>query len=224
MCGRFVYYAQPRLLREAFEISGDPPSFEPDYNVAPGSCTPVVVWQGSNQAALLKWGLVPFWAADLRVGYKMINARAEGIEAKPAFRKPIRTQRCLVPANGFYEWRRATPDGRKEKLPTFIHLKDRETFAFAGIFDIWRDAEGRETRSYAIITTGPNELMAPIHNRMPVILPREDEDAWLDADTELDRVLAMLRPYPAAGMEAYPVSNRVNGSSNHGPDLIAPLQ
>jgi len=222
MCGRFVYYGQPGALLEEFDVAGDAPSFGPDYNVAPGSLTPVIVRQGSNQVALSKWGLVPSWSESPRSGYKMINARAEGIEAKPAFRKPIRSGRCLVLANGFYEWQRAAPGAGSAKLPYFIHLRDRQLFAFAGICDVWRDAEGHEMRSHAIITTGPNELMAPIHNRMPVILPREEQNTWLDPSTGLDRVLAMLRPYPAAEMAAYPVSN-VNSSAAHGPELIAPL-
>ncbi len=223
MCGRFVYYGQPGSLLEEFDIAGEAPSFEPDYNIAPGSLTPVIVRQGSNQAALLKWGLVPSWSESPRSGYKMINARAEGIQDKPAFRRPIRAGRCLVPANGFYEWQRPAPGAGNTKLPHFIHLRGRQLFAFAGIFDVWRDAEGHEMRSYAIITSAPNELMAPIHNRMPVILPREQQDAWLDPSTGLDRVLAMLRPYPAAEMAAHPVSKFVNSAAAHGPELAAPL-
>ncbi len=218
MCGRFVYYSQPSLLREELQEQ----AFDPAYNITPGYMTPVVARLPQEQVVLMKWGLVPYWAKDPKVGYKTINARADGIADKPSFRRPIRSQRCLVLANGFYEWQTTTVGGRQTKVPHFIRVRDRDRFAFAGIYDLWRDADGNEMRSYAIITTRPNELMATIHNRMPVILPAEQEDAWLDGSTALDTVLAMLRPYPAATMEAYPVSRLVNDPHNNGPDLILP--
>ena len=223
MCGRFGLY-QTQDLATRFDVSGQLPLFQPAYNVTPTSAVPVVTAHSPNRASLMTWGLVPAWAKDPQIGYKMINARAEGIQDKPSFRKPIRSQRCLVPANGFYEWQKVNRDGRLEKYPHFIHLVDQETFAFAGIYDFWRDAGGKELATFAIVTTGPNELMATIHNRMPVILAREDEALWLDDATALDQVLALLQPYPAEGMVAYPVSRLVNNPRNDGPELIAPIE
>jgi putative SOS response-associated peptidase YedK len=223
MCGRFVYYGQPSLFQERFAVADEPPPFEPAYNITAGYVLPVIARSSPNRAVFMKWGLVPFWAKELSIGYKMINARAEGIEAKPAFRKPIRSQRCLVPANGFYEWQQVSEPGKAPKQPYFIHLQDREVFAFAGIYDVWRDPEGQELRTFAIVTTQPNEFTARIHNRMPVILAPEEEDAWLDGSTRLDHVLALLRPYPAAAMAAHPVAKLVNNPRANGPELLAPL-
>ncbi len=222
MCGRFVYYGQPGLLQERFELAEEPPQFAPAYNITPGYVTPVITRQSPRRAVLMRWGLIPSWAKDPSIGYKMINARAESIDAKPAFRKPVRGQRCLVPANGFYEWQRVTVGGKAVKQPYFIHLPDRELFAFAGIYDVWRDAQGQEVRSYAIITTEANDFMARIHNRMPVILAQADEEAWLDAATRLDHALALLRPYAAEPLAAHPVSNLVNNARAGGAELITP--
>ena len=222
MCGRFVYYSDPGAIQQRFDVIGEVPAAGPTYNVTPGYVLPVITRQSPNRASLMKWGLIPFWAKDPGIGYKTINARAEGIETKPTYRKPIRSQRCLVPANGFYEWQKVAQSGKEVKVPHYIRLLDQEVFAFAGLYDIWRDAEGQETWTFTIITTEPNELMAQIHNRMPVILPREHESAWLDGATALPQVLAMLKPYPAARMEAYPVSTLVNNPRNDTSQLIEP--
>jgi putative SOS response-associated peptidase YedK len=223
MCGRFSIF-RPQDLGSRFGVSGQMPLFEAAYNITPGSSVPVITAQSPNRASLMRWGLVPSWAQDPQVGFRTINARAEGIEDKPSFRKPIRSQRCLVPVDGFYEWQKVSREGKEEKIPHFIHLLDQRTFAFAGLYDLWRDEEGKELSTFTIVTTGPNELMVTIHNRMPVILPREDEPLWLDASTALDRVLAMLRPYPAEDMAAYPVSKLVNNPRSNGPELIAPIE
>jgi putative SOS response-associated peptidase YedK len=221
MCGRFTFF-HPQDLGDRFGVSGQLPLFAPAYNIAPTAAVPVITAHSPNRVSLMRWGLVPYWAKDPNSGYKTINARAEGIQDKPTFRKPIRSQRCLVPANGFYEWQRVNESGKEVKVPHYIHLLDQETFAFAGLYDIWHDAEDREMVTFAIVTTEPNELMATIHNRMPVILPRENEARWLDQSTDLDQVLAMLAPYPADRMVAYPISRLVNSPANNGPDLIAP--
>jgi putative SOS response-associated peptidase YedK len=221
MCGRFGLF-NPGSFRANFGTLNEPPQFELSYNIAPGAIVPVVTRHSPNTAALMKWGLVPFWAKDPRIGFKMINARAEGIEAKPAFRKPICSQRCLVPANGFYKWQKLKLEGKPERVPFFIRLKERAVFAFAGLSDVWKDAEDHEMRTFTIITTTPNELMADIHDRMPVILRKEDEDHWLDEATALASVLSLLKPYPAGEMAANPVSSLVNSPRNDSAELVAP--
>ena len=199
-------------------------SWEESYNITPGMINPVITRQSPNKVVLMKWGLIPFWAKDPKIGYKMINARAEGIEAKPAFRRPIKSQRCLVPADGFYEWKRLTLEKKEEKIPWFIGLKDKSTFSLAGIYDIWKDVEGKEIYSYSIITTEPNSLMAKIHYRMPVILGKIDEDVWLTKDYDFEKILALLKPYSEKDMVSYPVSTRVNSPANDGPELVVKYQ
>jgi putative SOS response-associated peptidase YedK len=202
------------------------------YNIAPGQWVIVVrPEKGERLPGLAQWGLVPAWAKDPAAGPRPINARAEGLEAKPTFRSAFRHGRCLIPANGFYEWRARG----KEKQPFFIRPRDgegsvsgspaakRETnrlFVFAGLWSIWAGPEG-ELATCAIITTEPNEMMAPIHNRMPVILSPADQAAWLDPDNH--QALKLLRPCPAAGMEAYPVGAAVGNPRMDGPELIEPL-
>jgi putative SOS response-associated peptidase YedK len=221
MCGRFGLF-RPQNLASRFGISGQMPLLEAAYNITPESLHPVIAGWRPSRVSLMKWGLIPYWAKDPKIGYSTINTRAEGIEDRASFRKPIRSQRCLVPVDGFYEWQKTTVAGKQKKIPHFIRLKDVETFAFAGLYDVWRDAEGREIPSFTIVTTGPNELMATIHNRMPVILSPENESAWLDSTTPLAQVLALLQPCPAATMEAYPVSDLVNSPQNRGSELIEP--
>jgi putative SOS response-associated peptidase YedK len=163
----------------------------------------------------MRWGLIPHWAKEAKVGARMINARAETLTERASFRPLLRTRRCLVPASGFYEWHPTT------KVPHYVHPKDADVFAFAGLHDVWRDPEGEEIASYTIITTTPNALLAPIHDRMPVILRPADQDAWLDPDeTEPEPLLALLKPYPARAMVAYPVSRAVNSPRNDGPELL----
>jgi len=164
----------------------------------------------------MQWGLIPSWSKEPRVQFSTINARAETISKSPVFRGPFKSQRCLVPASGFYEWRQ-TGQG---KQPYCIRLNDGELFAFAGLYDVWHDPAGNELYSYTIITTTPNGLVAPIHNRMPVILHRDAEDVWLDKETDSARLMSLLSAYPADKMEAYPVSRAVNDPSNEGAELI----
>ena len=168
----------------------------------------------------MRWGLVPHWAKDPKIGYKMINAKSETLAAKPSFRTAYRKRRCLILANGFFEWKK---EG-KEKIPTYIFLKCQEPFAFAGLWESWRAPSGDSVRSCTIITTEPNSFMEPIHNRMPVILPDEAEALWLDPLTEDPDILSsLLVPFPAESMESYPVSALVNSPKNHGPDCITPV-
>ncbi|GJQ59302.1 MAG: hypothetical protein SCALA701_21030 [Candidatus Scalindua sp.] len=167
---------------------------------------------------MMKWGLVPFWAKDPKIGNRMINARAETLDKKPSFRHLLKSKRCLVPGSGFYEWKRVG----KSKLPHYIKLKKREIFSFAGLYDIWRDGEGSELKTFTIITTEPNSTLRPIHDRMPVILRQECEEAWLGVGSPAlnnDALMAMLRPYPD-DVDVYIVSNEVNSPTNDNPQLI----
>jgi putative SOS response-associated peptidase YedK len=218
MCGRYaIVLVGDGTLQRRFsleEVLEDPPA---RYNAAPTQTLPVIIGDGSNSLAMMKWGLIPFWAKDASIGSRMINARAETVAEKPAFKRSLRSQRCLVPASGFFEWKR---EGTA-KTPHFIHVKDEPLFAFAGLYDRWRDPDGNDVMSYSILTTEPNDLMATIHNRMPVVLDRDAEELWLDPDiTEPERLLPLLRPYPARAMDAYPVSRMVNSPSNDAPTLL----
>src|SRR3989344_1685469 len=167
MCGRYSLYVDDyEKFYNDFEITNRLDKLTSHYNITPGMHVPVITKQGPKTITLMKWGLIPFWSKDPKIGYKMINARSEGIEAKPAFRKPLRSQRCLIPTSGFYEWKHI----EKDKIPFYIKLKGQNIFTFAGIFDIWKDAEGRPLKSFTIITASPNKFMESIHDRMPVIL------------------------------------------------------
>jgi len=202
------------------ELSG-PPDYisKPNYNAAPSFNMPVVTRNSPNKIEIMKWGFIPHWAKDPKIGFKMINARDDSVNKKASFRTPFNKQRCLVPANGFYEWKK---DGTN-KIPYYFKLKDESLFAFAGMYDVWKDAEGREIRSYTIITTGPNEITKPVHNRMPVILKPQDEDVWLDTETEEKVLLELLHPYPKDEMTAAVVSPEVNSPRNNTPELIKPI-
>jgi len=220
MCGRYSIEITTPQLQERFDIAGDIPELSARYNVAPTQQMPVVVHHSPNSVELMRWGLILFWAKDARVGAKMINARAETVAEKPAYRKALSTHRCLVPASGFYEWQRSD---RGAKAPYWIFCTDAPLFAFAGLHAAWKSPEDEWIHSYTIITTEANDMVAPIHNRMPVILDREDETLWLDPDqTEAERLLPLLRPYPAAKMAAHAVSRRVNNPAFDTADLITP--
>lgn len=221
MCGRFTITASAVALKETFPLF-DLPDHVPRYNMAPTQMIPAIVQRGDGpKSAFLRWGLVPHWADDAKIGYRMINARAETVASKPAFRSPFRKRRCLVLADGFYEWRK---EGIS-KRPMRIVLKSRQPFGFAGLWDQWTDrVTGQGVRSCAIITTQPNELMVSIHDRMPVILPREAHALWLDQDVDdLLALQSLLQPYPAGEMEAYPVSRLVNSVKNEMPECILPV-
>lgn len=218
MCGRYaIVLDDAGALQRRFSLEELPDDPTPRFNVAPTQTLPVIVRNSPNRVEMMRWGLIPSWAKDAAIGGRMINARAETVAEKPAFKRSLRARRCLVPASGFFEWKR---EGAA-KTPHYIHLTNEPLFAFAGLYDTWRDPAGREVRSYTILTTGPNDLMAPIHDRMPVILDREDEDLWLDPDVvEPERLLPLLRPYPARRMAAYPVSRAVNSPLHDTPDVL----
>lgn len=218
MCGRFTNAITWRELVELYHIHDQPAlNLKPRYNVAPSQDIPIVrPADGGREIAIARWGLVPFWAKDLKVGYKMINAKAETIDEKPSFRNAFKARRCLIPADGFYEWKKLD-DGSKQ--PYRLCLADRQPFAFAGL---WERNDGLDVTSCTIVTTEPNEIAAQIHNRMPVILPPEDYEAWLSPETGPAGAKALLRPYEGE-MIAYPVSKDVGSPKNDGPELIEPL-
>ncbi len=221
MCGRFTLTVDPADLQDAFPEFAFPAQGTPRYNIAPSQPILALPNEGTNRADFFVWGLIPSWAKDPSIGSRMINARAETLAEKPAFRSAYKYHRCLIFADGFFEWQ-ARP-GMKSKIPHFIRLKSRAPFAFAGLWEHWQPADGSEVRSAAIITTEPNELMASIHNRMPVILQPNTYSQWLDpAPQSPNRLQNLLVPYPAGEMEAYPVSTLVNSPGNDRAECVLP--
>ena len=219
MCGRYALSVPGKIFKR-FNTSNSLSTLDVNYNISPSTINPVIIRNSPNKVVLMKWGLIPFWAKDPKVGYKTINARAEDIQNKPVFRKPIRTQRCLVPATGFFEWKKLRLEEKEEKFPFYISIKDRDLFSFAGVYDVWKDAEGKEIYSYSIITTSSNEAMKNIHERMPVILKQDKEDFYLDKTSSLDKILKLLTPYEASEILSWPVSKHVNNPGNNSSDLI----
>ena len=218
MCGRFSLAVDQQELEERFSFKGSDLRLVPSFNVAPAQSVLAIIDNGGNLACSMRWGLIPSWAKDAKIGSRMINARAETVAERPSFRVAFRRRRCLVPADGFFEW---TKRGSARR-PMRIVMRSGEPFAFAGLWESWQDPAGERVLSCTIITTDPNSLISPIHNRMPVILSREAEPFWLDRDTEDTAVLSeLLVPYPAEEMEAYEVSTLVNSPRNNGPECIA---
>jgi putative SOS response-associated peptidase YedK len=218
MCGRYTLF---HPIGKLFDLP-DSPNLPPRYNIAPTQEVPVVVASpggGGRQLKLMHWGFIPPWATGRDFGARLINARAETAAEKPTFRAAFRRQRCLIPADGFYEWQKLEGGG---KQPFHIRLASEEVFAFAGLWGPWQDPAGGLVESCTILTTAPNVLMQDIHDRMPVILPPEHYAYWLDpACKDLDRLAAALKPYPAADMVCHPVSLAVNDPKHDAPDIIA---
>jgi putative SOS response-associated peptidase YedK len=220
MCGRFVRKSTIEIIAKEFEVKRVSCDLKPSYNIAPGDNLAVIIDDGANYLIQLRWGLIPSWAKDPSIGNKMINARAETLSEKPSFKAAFRKRRCLIVADGFYEWRK---DGRV-KTPVYIRLKSERPFGFAGLYDSWTSPEGKEISTCTIITTGPNELMKPIHDRMPVIIPKAQEALWLDSSIQDERLLfPVLKPYDSQEMEAYDVSQIVNSPKNNSPECIKPV-
>jgi putative SOS response-associated peptidase YedK len=217
MCGRFNLVG-PARMQYRFGTENDLGALEPRYNIAPGQ--DVLIITNRKEMELVRWGLVPSWSKEAKFGSKTINARAETITQKPAYEKPFRFQRCLIPATGFYEWM-STVEG---KVPHHIRLKSGKVFGFAGLYDTWRDKSGSELRTCTIITTKANDFLNPIHDRMPVIMPEEDEKEWLNPElTDAARLRSLLRSYPSEEMEAYAVSTAVNKVENEGEGVVSPV-
>ena len=222
MCGRFTLNVTPEQLQQSFPGLKIPEGLTPRYNIAPTQPIAVITNNHPDQLDFFVWGLVPSWAKDPSIGNRMINARAETLAEKPAFRAAFRRRRCLIPATGFYEWKQ--DPNQKSKTPMYIHMEDRKVFAFAGLWESWNGPDGSNILSCTIITTDPNPLMAAIHNRMPVILHPSVYEQWLDpGEPPTGRLVSLLQPYPPEGMSAYPVSKMVNTPANDNPGCIAPL-
>lgn len=221
MCGRFTRTGNPAAIAEAFGVDEISSDLQASYNIAPTQKVAVIVSDGKKQLIEVRWGLVPSWAKDPTIGNKMINARAETITQKASFKNAFKKRRCLVVADGFYEWQKVG-DGKR---PVYIRLKSGQPFGLAGLYETWRSPEGEDIMTCAIITTEANELMEPIHERMPVIIPKDNEDLWLDPQVQDETVLReLLTPYPADAMEAFPVSKRVNSPANNSAECIKPAR
>lgn len=223
MCGRYMLTSPVDALRQLFAFE-QRPNLMLRYNIAPTQEVPIVrltrtgAREGARELVMVRWGLVPFWADGLAISNRMINARRETLHSARAFREAFRRRRCLVPADGFFEWQK---DG-KARQPFLIRRKDRAPFAFAGLWERWREPGSDDplVRSCTIVTCPANELVAPLHDRMPVILPPDAWSLWLDPETEDPG--GLLRPYPSAGLESYPVNPRVNSPKNDDADCIQP--
>ncbi|MFL6232278.1 MAG: SOS response-associated peptidase [Thermoanaerobaculia bacterium] len=224
MCGRYTLTTSGEDLALAFELP-ELPFLPPRYNLAPTQAAAVVrvTEPGApRHLDLLKWGLIPYWAKEASIGNRMINARSEGVAEKPAYRSSFKKKRCLVAADGFYEWKK---EG-KAKQPYLIRRKDHKPFGFAGLWSAWRDQEhgGQLVETFTILTTSPNDLMRPLHDRMPVILSKENFDLWLDPKMEdAEKLQPLLVPYAADDFEAFPVSRAVNSPANDFAGCIEPL-
>ena len=239
MCGRFVAASSPRLITERFsinEVMVD--DVEPSYNVAPTDKIMIVrEREESRVLSQARWGLIPSWSKDASSGYKMINARAESLRSKPAYKRAFEKHRCLVPADGFYEWKviapPSTPKGRPRKQPVFVHRRDGEPMAMAGLWASWKVPEGLEglgeetdgwLRSAVIVTTRANGLLEPVHDRMPVLLPESAWEQWLNPDEhDVEALSRLLVPAPDEELELWAVSPAVNTPDNDGPELVTPV-
>lgn len=221
MCGRFTLVSDMDLILHRFKLAYTDVEHAPRYNIAPSQQVLAIISDGKERRiGHLKWGLIPHWAKDERIGYKMINARAETLAEKPSFKHLFKRRRCLIPADGFYEWKKENG----KKTPMRIRLKSGEPFAFAGLWSRWVSPDGRDVYSCTIVTTRPNRLMETIHDRMPVILRPEGEEVWLDKSIEEPELLHnFLEPYDADEMEAYEVSTIVNSPKHNDPQCIEPV-
>ena len=220
MCGRFTLSQQAPAIASVFQLN-QVPTIEPRYNIAPTQPVATVLQTSARerQFQLLRWGLIPAWAKDATMGSRLINARAETVAEKPSFRSAFRHRRCLVIADGFYEWRRQ--DGKKQ--PFYFRMQNQQPFAFAGLWEHWQDPKGEAIDSCTILTTEANELLQQIHERMPVILNPKDYDMWLDPTMQIEQLQQLLQPYSSAVMTSYPVSTKVNKPTNDTPELINSL-
>ena len=211
MCGRYALFSTAESLEKEFGVA--PPLFRPRYNIAPGQDILAISMHDKPQFSVMRWGLIPHWAKDTNIGYKMINAKAETILEKPSYKRPFQTNRCLIVADGFYEWKKV----QLGKIPYFITMKDKKPFSLAGIFDEWKSPQGMMT-SCSIITTKPNAVVHQIHDRMPVIISKDSRMKWLEYDET--NALSLLKSYPAREMEAKKASGLVNNPKNDTPELL----
>jgi putative SOS response-associated peptidase YedK len=220
MCGRFTLTADGEALQLALGLD-ETPSVQPRYNIAPTQPVGVVTNDAPKKLDFYTWGLVPFWADDPSIGSRMINARSETVHEKPAFKAAFKYRRCLIPADGFYEWQ--SRGKGQPKVPMYVTLDEHQVFAFAGLWETWQSPDGSEIRSCVILTTDANERLKDIHDRMPVILQPDAYDTWLHADDPAER-LALLKPFAPGAMHAYAVSTQVNKPANDSPKNIQPVE
>jgi len=221
MCGRFTTTLEPAFFQQELDLGKVPSEWTPRYNTAPSQDIPVVINPAARDVVMLRWGLIPSWAKDPKIGFRMINARSETIQEKPSFRDAFKQRRCLILADGFYEWQKPSQRGTP-KVPYYFQLADGVPFTFAGIWETWHPPEGEVISACSIITCAPNGLIAGVHNRMPVILDKTTCWDWL-ADQPTDTLQTMLVPYPADKMRAHPVGLAVNNPRNNSPECIQPL-
>ncbi|MEI6681579.1 MAG: SOS response-associated peptidase [Bacteroidota bacterium] len=214
MCGRYSFAIEDALILERFGLRVRTAIYKARYNCAPMQSLAVISNELPGELSFFRWGLIPSWAKDASIGNKLINARAETLEEKPSFKNCFRNRRCLVPATGFFEWKR-----NALKTPYHIRLKSGEPFCFAGLWDKWVSGDGEIIQTFTIITIAPNELVAGIHDRMPVIIPRAEEKSWLSPRPD-PSLTGLLKPFPADLMEAYPVSKLVNSPKNDSPEMV----
>ncbi len=228
MCGRYSQTHQQNQLKQRFHATlAEVVEVMPRYNIAPSQQAPVIVTDGAadggRKLKLMRWGLVPSWAKDTKIGNQTINARAETVAEKPSYRSAFRKRRCLVLADGYYEWVEIA--SRSYRVPLRYILQDKQPFAFAGIWESWKKPDGSDLETYSIITTSPNELAAKVHDRMPVILDEKDYAQWMDPSNEnVDGLKKLLTPYPAKEMDAYEVSRLVNSPKNDVADCLKPVE
>lgn len=222
MCGRFTLTADMNILQESFPWLNIPAGLEPRYNIAPTQPVAVVPNDGKNKLDFYVWGLIPSWSKDPKIGSRMINARAETLAEKPSFRAAYRRRRCLILADGFYEWRQGGKG--QPKTPMYVRLASGKPFAFAGLWESWNSKDGSNILSCTIVTTRPNNLLENIHNRMPVILPKDTYSLWLqEGEADTKRLSELLLPYTKQEMVAFPVSRVVNSPQNDTPVNIQPV-
>lgn len=220
MCGRYASTASSKEIEATFSITRITPQVRPRWNLAPTQDAPVVLYEGERKMELLRWGLIPSWAKTASIGAKTINARAETLVEKSAFKEAFRRRRCLVPTTGFYEWKRSGTT----KTPMFIREADGHVFAFAGLWEEWLNAEGVPVRTFTIITTPPNALLKPIHDRMPAIIQRKHYETWLKPDGNVREIQALLAPHAEGDLVAVPVSSKVNSVALDEPGLVVPVE
>ncbi len=223
MCGRYVLHVSLIEITQEFEIYDVDFVWVPNFNIAPGNNVPAVINEQQNKLSTFHWGLIPSWSKDQTIGNRMINARAETLAQKPSFSRILKNQRCIIPANGFYEW--FTDEEKKIKKPFYFYLSSGRLMGFAGLYDVWRSPSGELIKSCTIITTTPNELVGQYHNRMPAILKPDQRRIWLDKNVNTPEVLLpLLKPFPSEELEVYEVSKQVNSPKFNTPDCIKPIE
>jgi len=220
MCGRFSFSPLAKIIEDRFNVKVDKANYKPRYNCAPTQNLAVVSNRNPNELSFYRWGLIPFWAKNIGIGNKLINAKAETIAEKASFKNSFKRKRCLVLCDGFYEWKKINT---KEKIPYRITMKNESLFAMAGIWDSWKSESGEFINSFSIITTEPNSLMKNIHNRMPVLLEQKDEKAWLHNNNP-EFLKSLLKPFAHDLLTAYPVSKLINSPANDNPEVLKPVE